>query len=358
MEKENFIATELKKFDIADAVISQMGKDYMVLTVSGLDDKEGYKSVKEARLTVKSHRVEVERRRKELKEDSLRFGRAIDAEAKRITSMLEPIETYLQSQQDIIDKEKERVKLEAECIAKEKLQSRINTLMGYKQGFDALRLEAMSDQDFNEMAERSRIQFESEQLQLQEAEKLRLAEAGRVAKIAIEQQAERDRLAELDRVQRMEAERIRSEQQVIEREKERIEQAKLNAERERLHRIEVEQAQKIAAENARTETERQMKRKAEQEAENKRLAVIEAERQVKLLPDKEKLLNLQGQVKSIISDLPDISDKRLSFIVNGVRDKLKDIVDYITVETDNAGIVNKPVNKPVSNIVDNDDDWS
>ena len=108
------IEQELKKFDIAEAVISQWNKDYMMLTVSGLDDREGYKAVKEARLTVKSKRVEVEKKRKELKEDSLRFGRAIDTEAKRITSLLEPIETYLQSQEDVIGKEAERIKLEAE----------------------------------------------------------------------------------------------------------------------------------------------------------------------------------------------------------------------------------------------------
>src|SRR3990167_3384021 len=158
------IEQELKKFDIAEAVISQWSKDYMMLTVAGLDDKDGYKAVKEAKLTVKGKRVEVEKKRKELKEDSLRFGRAIDTEAKRITSLLEPIETYLQSQEDVIGKEAERIKLEAERIAKEKLQGRINTLISYRQGFDATRLEAMSDQDFAEMSERSRIQFEAEQL--------------------------------------------------------------------------------------------------------------------------------------------------------------------------------------------------
>src|SRR3972149_2814781 len=159
------IEQELKKFDIAEAVISQWSKDYMMLTVADLDDKEGCKAVKEARLTVKSKRVEVEKKRKELKEDSLRFGRAIDTEAKRITSLLEPIETYLQSQEDVIGKEAERIKLEAERIAKERLQHRINTLMGYRQGFDATRLESMID---------------------------------------AEQKAERDRLAELDRAQRIE----------------------------------------------------------------------------------------------------------------------------------------------------------
>src|SRR3989337_4027719 len=153
------IEQELKRFDIAEAVISQWSKDYMMLTVSGLDDKDGYKAVKEARLTVKGKRVEIEKKRKELKEDSLRFGRAIDTEAKRITALLEPIETHLQTQEDVIDKEKERIKQEAERIAKEQLQNRINILSSYRQGFNASRLETMSDIEFNNMAERSRVQF-------------------------------------------------------------------------------------------------------------------------------------------------------------------------------------------------------
>src|SRR3972149_8395159 len=131
MENENYIQSELKKFDVADAVIAQWNKDYMTLTVSGLDDKDGYKAVKEARITVKGKRVEVEKKRKELKEDSLRFGKAVDAEAKRITGLLEPIELQLSKQEDDYDAEKERVKQQVIRKEQERMQARADKLHEY-----------------------------------------------------------------------------------------------------------------------------------------------------------------------------------------------------------------------------------
>jgi hypothetical protein len=46
----DFISTELAKFNVSDAVIAQMRQQYIGLTISGLNDKEGYKQVKDARL--------------------------------------------------------------------------------------------------------------------------------------------------------------------------------------------------------------------------------------------------------------------------------------------------------------------
>ena len=117
-EIEKHIATELKKFSLTDAAIEQMEKEFLPLVVKGVEDKDGYKAVREARLTVKEHRVKVEKTRKELKADSLAFGKAVDGEAKRITTKLESIETHLQEQEDIVAKEFERRKAEEEALAR------------------------------------------------------------------------------------------------------------------------------------------------------------------------------------------------------------------------------------------------
>jgi chemotaxis protein histidine kinase CheA len=83
---------------------------YCQLTINGLEDKEGYDRVHKARMDVRDLRVKIEKKRKELKEDSLAYGRAIDGEAKRINAMIEPIETYLADQEKAIDDEKERIR--------------------------------------------------------------------------------------------------------------------------------------------------------------------------------------------------------------------------------------------------------
>ena len=124
----DFIKTELQKFNVADAVISQMATEYMPLKVSGIEDKIGLKKVHDARMVIKGKRIEVEKKRKELKESSLRFGQAVDGEAKRITKLLSPIETHLENEESIVEKEKERLQVEAEEMARRKLQDRIERL--------------------------------------------------------------------------------------------------------------------------------------------------------------------------------------------------------------------------------------
>ena len=94
LKKESFIESELKKYNIADATIEAMSKSYMVLTVHNPNDRKGYAVVHEARMEVKGKRVDVEKKRKDLKADAVKFGRAIDGEAKRITALLKPIEDH------------------------------------------------------------------------------------------------------------------------------------------------------------------------------------------------------------------------------------------------------------------------
>jgi len=108
------ISTALQKFNIADTAIMELSDRYMVLKTNGLDDKKAFDAVHEARMDVKGRRVEVEKTRKELKEEALKYGRAVDAEAKRITALLAPIEDHLQAEEDKVTNERARIKKEAE----------------------------------------------------------------------------------------------------------------------------------------------------------------------------------------------------------------------------------------------------
>lgn len=82
-------------FSVSDAAIAQLAAEYMPLKIIDINDAAGFKRVHDARMNVKEKRVLVEKTRKELKADALEFGRKVDGEAKRLTSLLEPIESHL-----------------------------------------------------------------------------------------------------------------------------------------------------------------------------------------------------------------------------------------------------------------------
>tara|TARA_R110000868_G_scaffold84519_7_gene238231 strand:- start:1612 stop:2055 length:444 start_codon:yes stop_codon:yes gene_type:complete len=74
-----------------------------------------YKAVSSGIAIVRDLRVSVEATRKALKEDSLAWGRKVDAEAKRITEQLKEIEEPLRLVKQQIDDAKEAAKKAAEA---------------------------------------------------------------------------------------------------------------------------------------------------------------------------------------------------------------------------------------------------
>jgi hypothetical protein len=128
MTSNNLEVVQGKVFDIigvADAVIAEMADKYLPLKINGIDDREGFKAVHAARMIVKDSRIKVEKKRKELKEDALRYGQAIlDEEARK---------------QKVIDDAKRAEELEKtrkEATAKARNESLLE--IGYQYPFDDL----------------------------------------------------------------------------------------------------------------------------------------------------------------------------------------------------------------------------
>lgn len=69
------------------------------IKVSGTDQVAEMKMARTGRLFLKDKRVAIENLRKQLKEESLREGQAIDRVARELKGLIEPIETYLESQE-------------------------------------------------------------------------------------------------------------------------------------------------------------------------------------------------------------------------------------------------------------------
>ena len=133
---EDVISTEIKKFNLADVKIAELKEQFKDLEISGIEDKNGYKAVSEAIKIVRTYRTGVEKVRKQIKEDYLKTGRAIDEEAKRLTASLEEIENPLKDKKQEIDDEIQAEKDRQEAEAQAKTDKRVEELEAVGIKFD------------------------------------------------------------------------------------------------------------------------------------------------------------------------------------------------------------------------------
>jgi len=83
-------------FSVTDAGIAELEAKHRGLVVAH-GDKKGYLALTQAIAEVRTARTDVEKRRKELKQDALDYGRLVDSTAKAITERLEAIEGSLRA---------------------------------------------------------------------------------------------------------------------------------------------------------------------------------------------------------------------------------------------------------------------
>jgi len=272
------------------------------------------KQAREGRLFLKSKRVEVENKRKVLKEQSLREGQTIDSIARILKNMIEPIEEYLEQQEKYVEiKDAERkAALEAE---------RIEILKPLNVPYNLYDLKSMSDQDFSDLVNGLKAAIEARR------ETERREEQDRIER-------EKKEAAERERVKK---ENMRLKAEAAEREKQHAsERAKMEAERKAAE----EKAKAEAAERAKLEAE--IKAKAEAEAKAKRDAEIKAqeeerqrilaERRAKRAPDKNKLNELAANIECV--KFPDVKSEEAKSILKNVEILLDKVVAYIYENTE------------------------
>jgi hypothetical protein len=124
MEQTNF--EELIKYNVSEAVIQGLKDKYLHVKVASFDDKENYEIAKRGHIEIKSLKAQIETRRKELKEDSLKFGRMVDSKAKQVVAPLIEIEDHLVAQRNVIDEEIKRRKEEAEKAQQKMIEERVS----------------------------------------------------------------------------------------------------------------------------------------------------------------------------------------------------------------------------------------
>lgn len=301
---------EVVEYNITDAAVSEMESLYMGLIISDLEDKDEFKAVHDARMVVKGKRVEVEKRRKELKSEALAWGKKVDTEAKRIKGLLEPIEAHLMDEENKVLEEQKRIQEEERARERKKIEDRVTALAEYRHMMPFLELAAMTDEEFEALLTEKKTDYETEQTRIAEEEAARKAENERLEKIRKEQEAEAARLekirledeakrkAEGDRLAKQKTE-LETQAKAIQDEKDRIEREKV-ADRRRKEREEFERK---AKEEAKIQAEKDAREKADREAKEK-AAKEEAEaeekkRQEELKPDVEKLLMFADRIREM-----------------------------------------------------------
>lgn len=262
----------LIEFRKQDEVIAEIREKYTGMTVA----QHGYKAVRAARLELKTLRCSVENLRKDLKADVLERGRLIDAEAKRLTALLEPIENALAAEEKAEDDRKAAELQAIKEAAEKKLQARVDAVVSLGGTPELLVLRLMDEERFeaylrdvkreSEAREQARLIEEQERARREaeeEAERKRIQEA-RDAELARQQEELRQReleLAEARREEELKAKQLREELEKLKADLRR--QQEETAERERValaeqRRIESERAAEEARKEAeRLETERQ-----------------------------------------------------------------------------------------------------
>lgn len=181
------------------------------IVVTDVSQNELMISAGTARKALKNIRVEVEKRRKSLKEESLRKGQNIDALAKLITNHILPIEEHLEKQEKFIE-------IKAEEEKQRKLIERIERLAPYNVIYNRAVIATMDDQMFDnyldgvinahnerikkekEDAEQARIQAERDAKERQriEAENKKLREENEKVQMELKEKNDAEAKAKAD----------------------------------------------------------------------------------------------------------------------------------------------------------------
>lgn len=277
------IEKALAKENVTNQVIQKLKKNYLGLTINGLEDKKGFKAVEDARKECKSIRTLAVRICKKGREDAIQIQKDWIAKEKEVVAEIEIVEGYLESESNKIKELQAKILFEA--AQKEKLPARKEKLASIGFEVEDAELLKIDDTQYDALYN----DFYKKHLEA-EAEKLRI---------------ENERIA----AQKAEEERIKREEEamIAAEEKARIEaeNAKLKAEAEAKEKAlaeerakQEEERKKIEAEAQRKVMEAEAKAKAEREAAEKKAAEEKAKQDAILKAEQEAKAKLEAELKA------------------------------------------------------------
>lgn len=340
------------------------------IVVTDVGQKLETKLACEYRKALKNLRIDADKTRKLLKEDSLRRGKAIDGFYNILLDIIAPEETRLEEQEKFVErKEQERkaaLKIEREkALAPYGIDTTFyslgempdeswaqlleNTRVSHEAKLAAARKaeEERIRLENERLKEEARIREENERLKKEAAEKEEAARIERERHAAAEADAAAKAIAELKRVEA--AQKAQEEKALIEQDRIRAEaetarkaaEEAANKETQRLKAI--AEAEQKKAETARlaAEAEATKQREAREKLEAEALAAkaaaekhaeeqAEAARQASLAPDRQKLQKISAHLRTL--ELPEVSSAEAVIVRNEISMRLGKLALWIEKE--------------------------
>ena len=218
------------------------------IVITDISQTKEMREAREARLALKDIRVKTENVRKELKEQSLREGRAIDGVANIVKALVIPIEEHLERQEKFVEIREE--------TRKEKVNvERMAMMAMFIPDTSVYNLKEMSDEAFQKLLETSKIAYE--------------------AVLAAEKKAEQERVA-LEKAQVEEQKRIKLENEKMKKEAEAREKALVKERAEQNKKLEIERSKARVEAEARERAEAELRAKKQAEEDKKQEALMQA----------------------------------------------------------------------------------
>lgn len=305
------------------------------IIVTDENQKKEMFEARTARLKLREVRIRVEKTRQELKEDSLRVGKAIDGAANIIKALIVPVEEHLEKQEKF-----------AEEAAKLRLKSRTTkrrlSLMEYVPDPDIYNLELMGDEAFNDLKEKLHAEKEAKKATEVQAEKDRIE---RERKVELYNTRKEQLIPYWHMLQGDQAStdfgeipqesfdiilrevKAAHKQKTIDDEKMRVENEKLKKEadlRDKKTAEEREKREKAEHDLREQEEQRQKERQAELDAiEKKKNEELEEQRKRLLAPDRDKLIAFANALKDV--EMPTVQSeeaKKTLLDVSGMMGRL------------------------------------
>jgi hypothetical protein len=155
-----------EKFQDFRKAVEEWSERAYSIVVTEETQKELMAEAKEGRVLLKAKRIEVEKVRKSLKEQSLNEGRLIDSVAKDLTGLIEPAEKHLELQEKFIEiqEQNKRIQLKAD---------RTLLLQPYKDVIDpnSIQLDLITEEAFTSILNGARFALESKKAEALRIEK-------------------------------------------------------------------------------------------------------------------------------------------------------------------------------------------
>jgi hypothetical protein len=300
---------------------SEWAAQAKMIVVKNIDQKEEMSKAKEFRLRIKKVRTTLENKRVELKQESLRKSQAIDGIAKQFKELVEPIETHLKEQEDFAINHLRKIR-------EERVEKRKAILAKYEDDAESIDLGNMTEDAFKKYHDGVKLSYETQQAKLKKEEEDRIRAEEEAKKLEVRNNK---RIMEVSSIgliwnnntQSFVFEDVNISIVELKTDPDDVFEKKLGnckqvVEKRKEEQKKIQEENKILQEKL---EKKQAEEKEKQEAEKL------AKQKEDSAPDKEKLITLISDIKSI--KIPELKNPLGTQATKGVNILLNKVVKYI-----------------------------